>query len=133
MPAIEVICLVEAAFLLISIFASKLSNRVGVPALLFFLLIGSLGAQLGGLELTNPEIAKFIGDFAPIFILFTGGLDTHWPQCPRASPGCQHCAGMADLQQQRTAGGQWVFGSLSGRTRAGQSPVYPAANHCWVP
>ncbi|MBW4465142.1 MAG: potassium/proton antiporter [Pegethrix bostrychoides GSE-TBD4-15B] len=80
MPAIEVICLVGAAFLLVSIFASKLSNRVGVPALLFFLLIGWLGGHLGGLELTNPEIAKFVGDFALIFILFTGGLDTRWSQ-----------------------------------------------------
>ncbi len=80
MPAIEVVCLVGAVFLLISIFASKLSNRVGIPALLFFLLIGSLGGQLGGLKLTNPEIAKFIGDFALIFILFTGGLETRWSQ-----------------------------------------------------
>lgn len=79
MPSIELISLVGASLLLISVFSSKLASKVGIPSLLFFLLTGWLIGEFGGPELHSPEIAKFIGDFALIFILFTGGLDSHWP------------------------------------------------------
>ncbi|MGZ0080511.1 potassium/proton antiporter [Methylomonas sp. YC3] len=79
MPSIELVSLVGAGLLLISVFSSKLASKVGIPSLLFFLLTGWLIGELGGPELHSPEIAKFIGDFALIFILFTGGLDSHWP------------------------------------------------------
>lgn len=78
MPPIEVICLIGAVLLLASIIASKVSNKVGIPALLFFLFIGWLVGGVGGISLNNPAIAKFIGDFALIFILFSGGLETEW-------------------------------------------------------
>ena len=78
MPSIESVSLAAAALLLISIFSSKLANKVGIPSLLFFLLTGWLIAEFGVFEVKNPDIAKFIGDFALIFILFTGGLDSHW-------------------------------------------------------
>jgi cell volume regulation protein A len=64
MPPTELICLAGAVLLLVSIFASKLANRVGIPALLFFLMTGWLVGQFGGVELNNPELAKFIGDLA---------------------------------------------------------------------
>ena len=79
MPSIELVSLVGASLLLISVFSSKLASKVGIPSLLFFLLTGWLIGEFGGPELRSPEIAKFIGDFALIFILFTGGLDSHWP------------------------------------------------------
>jgi len=79
MPSIELVSLVGASLLLISVFSSKLASKVGIPSLLFFLLTGWLIGEFGGPELNSPEIAKFIGDFALIFILFTGGLDSHWP------------------------------------------------------
>ena len=79
MPSIELVSLVAASLLLISVFSSKLASKVGIPSLLFFLLIGWLIGEFGGPELRSPEIAKFIGDFALIFILFTGGLDSQWP------------------------------------------------------
>jgi cell volume regulation protein A len=79
MPSIELVSLVGASLLLISVFSSKLATKVGIPSLLFFLLTGWLIGEFGGPELRSPEIAKFVGDFALIFILFTGGLDSHWP------------------------------------------------------
>lgn len=79
MPSIELVCLASAVLLLISVFSSKLATKVGIPSLLFFLLTGWLIGEFGGPELRSPEIAKFVGDFALIFILFTGGLDSHWP------------------------------------------------------
>ena len=78
MPSIESVSLAAAILLLISIFSSKLANKVGIPSLLFFLLTGWLIAEFGIFEVKNPDIAKFIRDFALIFILFTGGLDSHW-------------------------------------------------------
>ncbi len=80
MPPIELVCLAGAALLLISIFSSKLASQFGIPALIFFLLTGWLIGKVGLIELTDPEVAKFIGDFALIFILFNGGLDTQWSQ-----------------------------------------------------
>lgn len=78
MPPLEVVGLIVAGLLLASILASKISNKVGIPALLFFLIIGWLVGTYGGISLENPAIAKFIGDAALIFILFAGGLDTEW-------------------------------------------------------
>ena len=66
--------------LLISVFASKVANKFGVPALLLFLFIGMLAGSegIGGLSFENYNLAKTIGDLALIFILFTGGLETEW-------------------------------------------------------
>jgi cell volume regulation protein A len=78
MPPLEVVSLIVAGLLLASILASKISNQVGIPALLFFLIVGWLVATVGGISLENPASAKFIGDAGLIFILFAGGLDTEW-------------------------------------------------------
>lgn len=78
MPSIELISLAGAVLLLVSVFSSKLANSVGIPSLLFFLLTGWLLGEFGGVSLSSPELAKFIGDFALIFILFAGGQDSHW-------------------------------------------------------
>ena len=80
MPSIELVGFVAGILLLVSIFASKLANHFGVPSLLLFLLTGWLVEQFTPITLTNASIAKFVGDFALIFIIFTGGLDTHWQQ-----------------------------------------------------
>ncbi len=66
--------------LLISVSASKVANKFGVPSLLLFLFIGMLAGSegIGGLSFENYNLAKTIGDLALIFILFTGGLETEW-------------------------------------------------------
>ena len=80
----EHFCVIGAILILGSVYASKLSNKFGVPVLLLFLLIGMLaGSQgIGGIEFgenfQDYQIAKIIGDIALIFILFAGGLDTNW-------------------------------------------------------
>lgn len=74
------IFVVAAGLLLLSIFASKLSARLGVPALLFFLALGMLaGAEgPGGIYFDDYRIAQALGSVALVFILFAGGLDTDW-------------------------------------------------------
>jgi len=70
-----------AVLLLSSILASKVSDRFGIPALLLFLILGMLAGSegIGGIYFDDPLIAQFVGVLALALILFSGGLDTHWP------------------------------------------------------
>ncbi len=76
----ENVLLIGSVLLFISIFAGKTSYRFGVPTLIFFLAIGMLAGSegLGRINFNDPAIAQFIGIVALNFILFSGGLDTHW-------------------------------------------------------
>lgn len=77
----EYILVGGAILLFASILASKISDRFGIPALLLFLLVGMLAGSegIGGIYFDDPAIAQFVGIVALAFILFSGGLDTHWP------------------------------------------------------
>ncbi len=71
--------LVAASFLLlVSIVTSKVSSRLGIPALLLFLVVGMLAGSegLGGIYFDDPLLAQFLGVASLAFILFSGGLDT---------------------------------------------------------
>lgn len=72
--------LVGSVLLLISIIAGKTTSRLGVPTLIFFLIVGILAGSegIGGINFDNISIAQFIGITALNFILFSGGLDTNW-------------------------------------------------------
>jgi cell volume regulation protein A len=69
-----------ALLLLLSIIASKASCRLGVPALVLFLLIGMLAGSdgPGGIYFDDSRLAQSLGVVAPAYILFAGGLDTRW-------------------------------------------------------
>ena len=77
---IENILLVGSLLLFISIIVGTTSYKFGVPTLLLFLAIGMLAGSegIGGINFDNPKIAQFIGIVSLNFILFSGGLDTHW-------------------------------------------------------
>ena len=77
----ENILLIGSLLLLISIVAGKTIDRLGVPTLIFFLLVGILAGSegIGHIYFDNAAVAQFIGIVALNFILFSGGLDTHWP------------------------------------------------------
>src|SRR5687767_15819028 len=74
------ILLVGSLLLLISVIAGKTSAQLGVPTLIFFLVVGILAGSegIGGIHFDNISIAQFIGITALNFILFSGGLDTNW-------------------------------------------------------
>lgn len=76
----EYILLATAVLFFLSIIASKASGRLGVPALLLFLILGMLAGSdgPGGIHFDNPHLAQLLGIIALIFILFSGGLDTEW-------------------------------------------------------
>ena len=68
--------------LFISVYASKISEKIGIPLLLIFLGIGMLlGSEgIGGIEFDNALLTQAIGTMALIFILYSGGLDTFWEE-----------------------------------------------------
>jgi cell volume regulation protein A len=69
-----------AVILLLSVLASKVSDRFGVPALVLFLALGMLAGSdgPGGIYFDDPALAQFLGAAALALILFSGGLDTSW-------------------------------------------------------
>jgi cell volume regulation protein A len=100
---LEFILLAASGLLLLSVIASKASGRVGVPALLLFLLIGMLAGSdgLGGIHFDDPWLAQFLGVVALTFILFAGGMDTRWSS---VRPVLSHGVALATLGVAITAG-----------------------------
>lgn len=75
---ITYILIAAAILLIISVAASKVSDRFGIPALIIFLAIGMLAGSdgIGGIYFDNAELAQYLGTVALVIILFSGGLDT---------------------------------------------------------
>jgi len=72
--------LVGAILVLVSIAITRLSDNMGVPALVLFLAIGMLAGSEGpgGIYFDSAHLSQNVGIVALIFILFAGGLDTDW-------------------------------------------------------
>ena len=66
--SIELLILIMGGLLLLSVIASKFSDKLGIPALLIFLIIGMLAGSegIGGIYFDNPKIAQSVGFFAPL-------------------------------------------------------------------
>src|SRR5687768_11495010 len=78
--SIESVLLGVSVLLFLSVLPSKASAKLGVPALLLFILIGMFAGSEGpgGIEFDYPRLAQSVGVVALVFILFAGGLDTEW-------------------------------------------------------
>ena len=97
MDGVTGIMLVVGTLLLVSILAGVLSDRLGAPLLLTFLIVGMLAGEEGllGIEFNNPELSFLIGSAALVIILFDGGMRTHadrfrvalWPAISLATVG----------------------------------------------
>jgi len=74
----EQLLILTALFLVLSIVASKVAARSGIPVLLLFLGLGMLAGSdgPGGIFFDNPWLAQTVGVIALVLILFSGGLDT---------------------------------------------------------
>lgn len=68
--------------------ASPLSGRLGVPALVVFVLLGMLAGSegLGGIPFDDYALAYRLGSLALVLILFDGGLNTPLPVLRRVLP-----------------------------------------------
>jgi potassium/hydrogen antiporter len=78
MPTIENLLFAAGLLLLISTVISRVSDRLGIPALLLFLILGMVAGSegIGGIYFDNAFAAKSLGVVALFFILFAGGFDT---------------------------------------------------------
>ncbi len=77
MEVLNQFMLFGGALFIISILASTLSPRMGMPLLLVFLIIGMLVGEDGfGIQFENVKAAYFMGTLALAVILFDGGLRT---------------------------------------------------------
>jgi len=72
--------------LVIAALTSPLSHRLGVPSLLFFLVVGMLAGSegLGGIPFEGYEEAYRLGTIALVLILFDGALSTRFESLRRA-------------------------------------------------
>jgi cell volume regulation protein A len=80
MASIDHILVAASILLLLSVLASKASAKLGVPALLLFLIIGMLAGSdgPGGIYFDDARLAQSLGVVALALILFSGGLNTEW-------------------------------------------------------
>jgi len=77
---VETYIIITSLLLLLSILASKISDRFGIPALLVFLILGMLAGSegIGGIYFDNHTLAQSVGVVALSLILFSSGLSTQW-------------------------------------------------------
>jgi cell volume regulation protein A len=108
MPPLEQILLYGAILLLTGIFGSKVSSKLGVPSLLFFVGVGMLagGDGIRGIAFDDPSLVSGMGVVALAYILFAGGIDT-----PRGSiaPVWKPALTLSTLGVVLTAGAVAVF------------------------
>lgn len=77
----EAYLLALGVLLVVSLVVSRVGGRLGIPGLLLFLGVGMLVGTDGlGLQFGDYQLAQNIGTVALCFILFQGGLTTHWEE-----------------------------------------------------
>ena len=69
-----------ALIIILCILLNKLSNRIGVPMLLGFILLGMFFGSDGIVKIPfdNYGMAETVCSFGLIFIMFYGGFGTNW-------------------------------------------------------
>jgi len=82
MIPVEYVLLIGAVLIIVSIGIARLSENLGVPALLLFLGVGMLAGSEGpgGIYFDDAHLSRSVGVIALVFILFAGGLDTKWTE-----------------------------------------------------
>lgn len=80
MPTLPFLLLLAATAMFACVAFNKLSGRLGVPALLAFLLLGMAFGSDGIFKIPfdNYAMAEQVCSFALIFIMFYGGFGTNW-------------------------------------------------------
>ncbi|MDN6625135.1 MAG: potassium/proton antiporter, partial [Acidipropionibacterium jensenii] len=77
MPIFDLDLLIGAAVALLAVFAARISSRLGLPALLLFLLVGMMLGPVGfGIQFNGAAMAHGRGFAALVLILAEGGLSS---------------------------------------------------------
>ena len=119
----QLVLLIGVLFLL-SVLASKISTRLGLPLLLIFLGLGMLAGENGpgGIRFDDVQTSYMIGTVALAVILFNGGLCTDissfrvglWPALSLATVGVVITAGLTGLAATWLLDLRWLEGMLIG-------------------
>ncbi|MGM8214576.1 potassium/proton antiporter [Bacillaceae bacterium W0354] len=129
---LEHFILILGLLLIIGVIATKFSSRLGVPALILFILVGMVlgGDILGLLPFGDYNLSRMIGMLALVVILFDGGIQTKWkdvkpvvkPSFSLATLGVILTALVVAVGAKLVLGVSWVegllFGSIVGSTDA---------------
>lgn len=78
MEQFNTLFLIMASLLFVSVVATRMSARLGMPLLLVFLGVGMLAGEegIGGIQFNNYTAAALVGQLALAIILLDGGLRT---------------------------------------------------------
>ncbi|MFH1806574.1 MAG: potassium/proton antiporter [Pseudomonadota bacterium] len=76
--SMNLVILVTSLLVVVAVFTSLISFRVGAPLLLVFLFVGVAAGEdgIGGIAFDNAPLAYFIGSTALAMILFDSGFET---------------------------------------------------------
>lgn len=74
--------LIAGVLLSAGIVGALLADRIRVPGLLLFLILGMVAGSegIGGIDFDNAELARTLGTIALVLILFEGGLTAGWSE-----------------------------------------------------
>ncbi|WP_079508164.1 potassium/proton antiporter [Mesobacillus jeotgali] len=121
------------AFLfIVGVLTTRFSTRLGVPSLIFFIMVGMvMGSDvLGIIYFDNAALTQKIGVIALVIILFEGGLQTNWkdvrpviaPSLSLATVGVLITSGIVAIAAKMILGLDWLeailFGAIVGSTDA---------------
>ncbi|RSD29461.1 potassium/proton antiporter [Mesobacillus subterraneus] len=124
--------LLLAFLFIIGVVTTRFSSRLGVPSLIFFILVGMvMGSDvLGIIYFDNAALTQTIGIIALVVILFEGGLQTNWkdvrpviaPSLSLATIGVLITSGIVAIAAKMILGLDWLesvlFGAIVGSTDA---------------
>jgi len=82
LATIDILLLIGAILIIISILIAKVFHNIGIPTMLLFIVVGMFAGSegIGGIYFDDALLAQSIGIIALVFILFSGGLNTNWSE-----------------------------------------------------
>ena len=124
LETLNLVILIAAGLVAVSVFTSLVSFRVGAPLLLVFLLVGLAAGEdgPGGIAFSDTRTAYFIGSIALAIILFDSGFRTRLatfrlaaaPALALATLGVAITAGVVGAGAHYLFGWAWTDGLLLG-------------------
>ncbi len=124
LETLNLVILIAAGLVAVSVFTSLVSFRIGAPLLLVFLLVGLAAGEdgPGGIAFSDTRTAYFIGSIALAIILFDSGFRTRLatfrlaaaPAIALATVGVAVTAGVVGAAAHYGFGWSWTDGLLLG-------------------